>query len=243
MRDADTTEQHSLPVSIALHLVPGLVILLFYLMIAPIFVGLGFPASFAIMLSFVCVGIPLQLGILYYQGFKRNDALSLKGVVLYREKIPFWHYPVIVIGLIFYAIVIASMYSPVSAYLKGSVFSSLPAWFLNSSSGQVAGSALLMVLVVRLLVDGLANPIVEELYFRGYLLPRISRFKAFAPLLNASLFALAHYWQPANILQIFLIVLPLYYLVWWKRSIFISIAVHCAANLLGAIATAGSALG
>ncbi len=242
MKETETNEQHALPLSVALHLVPGLVILLFYLMIAPLFSGMGFPASFSVLLSFVFVGMPLQLGILYYQGFKKNDSLSLKGIVLYREKIPFWQYPLFVIGLVGYAIVIAALYSPVGAFFKTSVFSFLPSWFLNTSSGNLAGSVLIIMLLVRLIVDGIANPIVEELYFRGYLLPRISRFKAFAPLLNAALFALAHYWQPANILQIFLIVLPLYYVVWWKRSIYISIAVHCTANLLGAILTAGSAL-
>lgn len=94
-----------------------------------------------------------------------------------------------------------------------------------------------VILAVRFLIDGIANPIVEEMYFRGYLLPRISRLGLWAPLLNAMLFSLAHYWQPASIPQIFLLVLPLYYLVWWKRNIYISIAVHCTANLIGVIAT------
>ena len=38
-------------------------------------------------------------------------------------------------------------------------------------------------------------PWVEELYFRGYLLPRISRYGAWAPLLGGLFFALYHGWQ------------------------------------------------
>ena len=37
---------------------------------------------------------------------------------------------------------------------------------------------------------------VEELYFRGYLLPRISRLGAWAPLVNTVLFSLYHLFTP-----------------------------------------------
>ena len=128
-----------------------------------------------------------------------------------------------------------SLMSPVGAYLRGSVLSFLPAWFLNPSQEEPGETTFLVYLAARFLVDGLANPIVEEMYFRGYLLPRISRLGVWAPLLNAILFSLAHFWHPANVLQIFLLVTPLYYLVWWKRNIYISMAVHCTANLIGVL--------
>ncbi len=231
----ETIEQHSLPVSITLHLLPGLLVLGFYVMIAPFFTGWGFPASFAVLLGFVFVGIPFQLGFLYYQGFKINDKLSLKGVLHYREKIPLWQFVLIVLVLFAYAVAVAILTTPLGAYLKATVLSFLPAWFLYSSAAEIAGTELLIVLGVRVLVNGIANPIVEEMYFRGYLLPRISRLHVWAPLINAMLFSIAHYWQPANIPQLFLIMIPWCYVVWWKRNIYISIAVHCMANLFGAI--------
>ncbi len=95
----------------------------------------------------------------------------------------------------------------------------------------------MVFLASNLIIDGVANPVVEELYFRGYLLPRISRFKASAPLLHAALFSAAHLWQPQNVLLIFLLVVPLYYLVWWKQNIYLSISVHSLANVIGAVLT------
>jgi membrane protease YdiL (CAAX protease family) len=38
--------------------------------------------------------------------------------------------------------------------------------------------------------------VVEEMYFRGYLLPRISRLGAWAPLVNTVLFSLYHLFTP-----------------------------------------------
>lgn len=105
----------------------------------------------------------------------------------------------------------------------------------ESFAGEPGETTFLVYLAARFLVDGLANPLVEEMYFRGYLLPRISRLRVWALLLNAILFSLAHFWQPANGPQIFLLVTPLYYLVWWKRNIYISMAVHCTANLIGVL--------
>ncbi len=78
------------------------------------------------------------------------------------------------------------------------------------------------------------NPIFEEMYFRGFLLPRIGYMDVFAPAANALLFAAAHYWQPYNWPLIFLLVLVNAYVVWWKRNIYIAMLLHCSANTIGA---------
>ncbi len=120
------------------------------------------------------------------------------------------------------------------------VFSWLPKFLLPDASSlypQSAPTAILVTLILGLIVDGIINPVVEELYFRGYLLPRISRFGWLAPLMSACLFSLQHYWQPYNFPLIFLIQLPVVYVVWWKRNIYISMLTHCAGNLLGAVSS------
>jgi len=230
-----TRRQQFVLVSVVLHLLPGLAILLFYITVAPLAMKWGFPASFSLLLSFLFIGMPLQLGFLYYKGYKKNENFSLSGIVRFRQKIPLWQYPLIVILLLPYAALISSLMSPVSSYLASTIFSWLPDWFLNPSTITPVGTMLIVIIVARFVIDGIANPIVEEMYFRGYLLPRISHLGLWAPLVNALLFSIAHFWQPANIPQIFLMVVPLYYVVWWKRNIYISIVVHCTANLLGAV--------
>jgi len=49
---------------------------------------------------------------------------------------------------------------------------------------------------VLVALNVILGPLVEELYFRGYLLPRLHRFGIWAPLINISLFAAYHLWKP-----------------------------------------------
>jgi membrane protease YdiL (CAAX protease family) len=128
--------------------------------------------------------------------------------------------------------------SPVTGWLAENAFAWMPAFLLPDGSSAyppLAPGAVLAALVLGLVFDGVVNPVVEELYFRGYLLPRISRLGWAAPLLNAFLFTLQHYWQPYNFPLIFLIQLAIVYVVWWKRNIYISMLAHCSGNTIGAL--------
>ena len=235
--EATNVPQHSFVKSVALHLLPGLLIVVFYILAAPFVMKSGLALGLTILLGFLLVGIPLELGYLLYQGKKRNGAFSLRGIVLYRERIPIWQYIVFFLLLFVFAFGVLFLVSPVTGFLAGNVFSWLPKVLLPDASSLYptsARSAILITLILGLLVDGFVNPIVEELYFRGYLLPRISYLGWLAPLVNAFFFTLQHFWQPYNYPLIFLIQLPLVYLVWWKRNIYISMLVHCAGNIIGA---------
>jgi len=79
--------------------------------------------------------------------------------------------------------------------------------------------------------------VVEEMYFRGYLLPRISRFGAWAPLLNTALFSLYHFFNPFGFVSRIGSFLPVVYGAWWKRSIYLSMTVHVLFNLTSSIFT------
>ena len=82
-------------------------------------------------------------------------------------------------------------------------------------------------------MNGLGGPVVEELYFRGYLLPRISRLRGWAAVFNVLLFSLYHFftpWQnPARILAM----LPASYVVLRKKNIYLGMIPHCLLNTTG----------
>ena len=237
--------QHSLTKSVFFHLFPGLCILLFYLIISPLVTKIGFNPSFGVILGFVFIGIPLQLFILRKEGFKVGKSIRSNNAIFYKQKIPFWQYIVFLPIFLFYAIIIASFLGPFSEVFLDNYFSWLPDWFTKSSPPFSQNTSLVIIVIsftALFLIDGFINPIIEEIYFRGFLLPRISRYRFWSPLINALLFSLAHFWQPWNIPQIFILVLPLYYLVWWKKNFYISIAVHCMANIIGGILTFGQYL-
>src|SRR5947209_16534842 len=79
--------QHSLTHSIWLHLLPGVLIVLFAIIVGPMVISAGLPLLLIPSLWVLCVLIPFELGYLLYQGKRRNGRLSLHGIVLYRESV------------------------------------------------------------------------------------------------------------------------------------------------------------
>ena len=79
-------EQHSLPWSITLHLVPGISILIFYVLLAPLVVTWGFQPSFALLLGFLFIGIPLELGSSFTKAINRiRNSRSMVLCAIVRE--------------------------------------------------------------------------------------------------------------------------------------------------------------
>lgn len=99
--------------------------------------------------------------------------------------------------------------------------------------GDTPATWLLVILfAAALALNGVIGPVAEELYFRGHLLPRIDRFGRAAPVLNTVLFSIYHFWSPWQNLARIVGLLPWVYVVWRKRSVQLSIAVHVTANTL-----------
>jgi len=82
-----------------------------------------------------------------------------------------------------------------------------------------------------IIVKAFVGPVVEEMYFRGYLLPRISCFGAWAPLINTVLFSLYHFFTPWLNVSRIIGLLPMVYAAWWKRSIYVSMGAHVLGNI------------
>lgn len=228
-------EQHSISRSVVLHLLPGVLISAFYFLVAPLVVELAFPSLFALLLAIPVVLIPFELGYLLYEGTRKDGTLSLKGAVLYRERLPVWQYIVLVLPSLFWAIFLFLVFSPpVDSFLIETFFSWVPDFATqHPDMSQPSQPALMTMLIMGFVFNGIAGPVVEELYFRGYLLPRISRLGACAPLVNVVLFSLYHFFTPWQNLTRILALLPLVYAVWWKRNIYLSVITHCALNVIG----------
>lgn len=76
-------------------------------------------------------------------------------------------------------------------------------------------------------------PLTEELYFRGYLLPRMpAGSKVWASVFHSALFALYHTWTPWMFVARTLGVLPLIYIVRKKENIYLGIIAHIILNSL-----------
>ncbi len=226
-------EQHSIGRSLALHLGPGVLIGLCYFVLSPILRSWGYPSIAALMCTVALVLVPVELGYLLYEGRKRNGRYSLDGVVVYRVGIPLWQYFVwvpilfIVVGIVF------TLMKPVDAFLHESVF----AWVPLLESGLTAGysqGALILTYALVAVFGVVIGPVVEEFYFRGFLLPRMGYAGKWAPALHSLLFAVYHFWTPWQLVARTLGMLPLVYAA-QRRNLYVVIIVHVLVNTLDVV--------
>lgn len=236
---SQTAEQHSLPLSVLLHLLPGaLATIVFVATVGPL-ESAGYPPLAGLLLAIAAVIIPFELGLLLWLGWRRRGRPTLDGVVLYREPLPMrtglWLVPLVFV-LSFLGFGLLAVLEPP---IRDGLFAWLPGWFLApidfDAIGTFESGAWVVVLAAYLVLNAFAGPIVEELYFRGYLLPRIDRYARWAPLINTVLFSLYHFWSPWQFITRMGGVAPFAYAVWWKRNIYIGIVVHVLLNLLSVL--------
>jgi membrane protease YdiL (CAAX protease family) len=229
------TEQHSLTRSVILHLLPGILILAFFLLLTPVLAKQGFPTLLSLFLAVAVVLIPFELGYILYQAKMRSRTFSLNGIIPYRKSLPLWQYIALIPPFLAWALVSYFLISPpIQDSVKLQYFSWLPAWFfLDHNLEDCSKSALLVTWVIGVVFNGITGPVVEELYFRGYLLPRISRLKGWAPLMNACLFSVYHFFSPWRNVERILALLPGTYIIQWKKNIYLGMIPHCLLNTVG----------
>jgi hypothetical protein len=227
----DQIEKHSTAQSLILHLLPGILVGCFYFLARQPVAQMGYPSIFALLLAFAFILIPVELGYLFFQGKKKTGRLTLQGIISYRKPIPWWQYfvwPIIivpVIGAIF------RLLRPIDAFLQDRLFFWVPD--LNYGlDGNYSRTILVVTYSVFLIFSVILAPLVEELYFRGYLLPRMKG--RFAILLHSFLFAAVHVFTPWMIITRTLGLLPLVFGV-KRKNIYIGIIVHILGNSLDLI--------
>ena len=234
-------QQHTIVQSIVLHLLPGLLFLPVFLLAGKFSDNLGLPKYLAPMLiSFGLVIIPFELGYLLYQGKKLHGKLSLQGVILYRQPIPRWQYLVLGLPMLFWAAFIFLVVAPsIDNFFIERFFSWMPESFFQSTLlnnlNQYSRATLLATGIMVVILIGFVGPAIEELYFRGYLLPRLALQGGWAPIVHILLFSLYHFWSPWQNVVSILAMSPLYFAVWKKRNIFLGIIWHVIANVISAL--------
>ncbi|HET7143645.1 MAG TPA: CPBP family intramembrane glutamic endopeptidase [Anaerolineales bacterium] len=234
--------QLSISKSILLHLLPGAIGTLVYILLAPLFLRNHYPAILALLVTAGVFIVPIELGYLLIQA-KKNG--SFGKVIEYREALPLWQYFVLPLGMIVWGFLASGALSILDLVTAKQIFGWLPGWFFIFDVEQFKAfprEALLITFWAGLFINGLIGPIVEELYFRGYLLPRLSRLGNWSPLINISLFSLYHFWTPWQFISRIIWLLPWGYLVQKKKNIYLMIISHCTANILGWLLAWGAIL-
>jgi len=186
------------------------------------------------MLAIAFILVPLELGYLLYKGKQANSHYTLAGIISYRDRVPWWQ--MLLWSLVVFVVTgaIFTVLKPVEAILQENLFFWIPP--LESGLSESYSKAILIVTYATVLIFGvIVGPLIEELYFRGYLLPRM-RGK-YSPVFHSFLFAAYHVFTPWMILSRTIGLLPLIYAV-KRKNIYVGIIVHILLNSLDVAAAA-----
>jgi membrane protease YdiL (CAAX protease family) len=209
----------------------------FFLLVGPSLVRAGYPPQLALTLAILLVIIPVELGYLLHEGRRLTGTLSIRPLIPYRERLSLASYLILVPSLVVWSAVVFVAMAPLDAPIARALFSWLPAWSISAFSAMTAAEyspeAVRIAFVLGLAANGIAGPVVEELYFRGYLLPRIPASRTWSPLINTVLFSLYHFFSPWQFLTRVVAGLPQVYVVSWKRNVYIGVIVHSVLNTIG----------
>ena len=224
-------EQHSLGKSIVLHFMPGVISVILTILAHPLILAMKLPPFFGLLIVGIPAIILCHYGWLLYEARKKNGSFSMQGIVLYRERIPFWQYLVFIPLLFVLTFVIMAIFQPLDNFLKINAFFWIPEWLYNMDFNALTPGLRSISVALWVVMGVVIGPIVQEMYFRGYLLPRISRLGNGAPVLNTILFSMMHLFTPWQWISAALAFLLPSYVVYRKRNIYLGILLHCLLNI------------
>ena len=215
---------------IFLGLFPGIPILLIIIFLSNPEFPIKISIHLSILLAFAIGLVPIELGTLKYYANKENKKLS--DLIKYKNKTSIKILIPSILLLFIHAVIIMNLLPKYEKQIW-KIFEFIPDWFMEESTNIMDIKYLGLVLVLGLLLDGLIVPIVEEVYFRGFLLPRMQIFGKAAPLLNVILFSVYHFFTPWKNISRIISLIPCVYWVWVKKDIRIGIIIHCLGNGIG----------
>ena len=231
--DRQQCAPYSLGKTLTLHLAPGVLLTIMFVFVAQTVSRAGGSTYLALILCIPLVLVPVEVGILVIE--RRRLGCTWRALIAGHHGPPLSLPGGVVTVALLYAIAVsaAALGSFAGAPVLRAAERILPAWaiFSDLPAGVTPGT-----LWLGLALSGLVAPIVEEMYFRGFLLPRIPVGAAWAPAVNAALFAVYHFFAPWNCAAIFAGFLPLAYYVRIRGNLIPAIIVHSLFNSVGVIA-------
>lgn len=232
------------PLLIALHLVPGLILAGFFFALSRMFIRWGLTGYLALLVTIPVCLVPIEIGVMLLWSARVTGRRSLLATIGYRQRGTMVDYVVLPFVLFICWGVLSILVAPISLYLETHLSVWLPEWTTQESliDGLLSSSLTQrsITLGLAVLLSGFVAPVVEELYFRGFLLTRMERWGWAAPVVNSLLFAMYHFYFPGNVPGIFVAFVPICFVVMIKKNWRIGLVVHSLFNLWGVYTLATS---
>jgi membrane protease YdiL (CAAX protease family) len=225
-------ERHSLRKTLLLHLAPGVPFTLAFLLAAWLANRTGGSTYLALIICIPLILVPCEVGVLIVE--RRWISWNWRSIIAPRGSRHISILDILLSVAAIYAIaqVAAALAIPSRAAILRAMANWLPRWAIFD--GRLEGISP-STLWLGLFLSGIVAPIVEELYFRAFLMPRIPVSGHWAPAVNAALHSIYHFYTPWNYLVFFLGFLPLAYYVRLRGNLLPTIITHCLFNSVGVI--------
>jgi membrane protease YdiL (CAAX protease family) len=222
---------------ILLHLAPGIIFAVFFFVLSWLLIRRGLTGYLALLIAILACLAPVEIGVMFLWSARFTGKRSLSEAIRYQRKGTAVDYVVLPPLLFLCWCALSIVISPITQYFETHMSAWLPAWAtqdaLLTGMANCPPGQRIFTLVLAVLLSGFVAPVVEELYFRGFLLPRMEHWGWAGPAVNALLFAVYHFYFPGNVPGIFVAFLPLAYIVRIKKDWRIAAIVHSIANLWG----------
>ncbi len=240
-KDDNNNSNLSLWKVILLIFIPTSILTLAYLIVGHL-VHETIPAFLLFFILAMLVLFPVQLIVVLRASKKEYGKYSLQSAFSNHQKLSWWK--VFIYGALLWgfagimSVTIAPLEYSLFAPISDRLFDVLPAYFDWNNLEylrQYPRNTLLVTIAILAFLNIFIGPITEELFFRGYLTAKISRYGKHAPLIITVLFSLYHLWLPFNNLFRIIIFYPAAYVAWKLNNIYIAIVFHCLSNLVSSI--------
>lgn len=192
-----------------------------------------FPNIVIFSIAALVGSVAFQLGyILYYNkkshgDFRISKSLGLRATLGWKQ-LSIWTLILLVVVMGLFA---ATQF--VGVWLQSTLFAWLPVWYpLETDYSAYSVNVQYITYAIMFAIVGFVVPVVEEVFFRGFLMPRMKWAGKWVVPMNVILFAAYHIWSPWQFVTRLIAMLPLYYVVYKKQSMTLAILVHCLLNLL-----------
>ncbi len=231
--------QHTIGRSAALHLLPGVPFTLAFFLLAPLLARHGGSYYLALLICIPLFLLPVQVGLLVAARKKAGPSWEPLRIRSQVHGVGVGETALAVALLYVLVGLVALPLTPLDGFLARSLADLRPDWPIVDRLPQDVSP---LTLGFGFLVSGLAAPIVEELYFRGLLLPRIPLSPRAALFFNVALFAVYHFHAPWKYPTIFLAFLPMVYYYQLRGNLVAVIVTHCLFNSVGIVLAAAAIL-
>jgi hypothetical protein len=226
----------SIPSLLVLHLLPGVIATLIFVLLAGPVEAAGYPPLAAFLVAIAAGITPFELGAVALAGWRLSGGIQPLAAVPYRRPLSGRSWLLLFPLLLVAGVVGFGVFAILEAPIRDGMFAWLPDWFVAPVAldgiGDYSASTWIVTLVAFGVLNVVIGPTVEELYFRGFLLPRMSQFGHWAPLVNVVLFSLYHLWSPWQFLSRVAGVSPFAFAVWRTQNVWLGVTVHMALNTI-----------